>query len=112
MIVTGGVNVYPAESRGRTRRDPFVRSSAVIGLPDDDLGQRVHAIVDVGTADRVGLRNRGTGAPRRVPSRAKTPRTYEFVRELLRNDAGKVRRSALRDARMPGADDITRPRTR
>jgi len=46
MIVTGGANVYPAEVEAALDAHPAVRSSAVIGLPDDDLGQRIHAIVD------------------------------------------------------------------
>ena len=46
MIVTGGANVYPAEVEAAIDAHEAVRSSAVIGLPDDDLGQRIHAIVD------------------------------------------------------------------
>jgi len=76
-----------------------VRSSAVIGLPDDDLGQRVHAIVDapagVGEAEL-----RAHLAERLV--RYKVPRSFEYVAAPLRDDAGKLRRSALREARLPG----------
>jgi bile acid-coenzyme A ligase len=103
MIVSGGTNVYPAEVEAALDALPFVRSSAVIGLPDDDLGQRVHAIVDVGDADdrthaeyEALVRANLAGAL----SRPKQPRSFEFVREPLRNDAGKVRRSALREARV------------
>jgi acyl CoA:acetate/3-ketoacid CoA transferase alpha subunit len=45
MIVTGGENVYPAEVEGVLDAHPGVGSSCVIGLPDEDLGQRLHAIV-------------------------------------------------------------------
>src|SRR5947209_4069791 len=45
MILVGGSNVYPAEVEAALDEHPHVRSSAVIGLPDDDLGQVVHAIV-------------------------------------------------------------------
>jgi bile acid-coenzyme A ligase len=97
MILVGGSNVYPAEVEAALDAHPAVRSSAVIGLPDDDLGSRVHAIVD---------------APRGVDAEAlrahlaallvayKIPRSFEFVSEPLRDDAGKLRRSALRDARL------------
>jgi bile acid-coenzyme A ligase len=76
-----------------------VRSSAVIGLPHDDLGETVHAIVDV--ADHQGLDAdalRGHLSDRLVGY--KIPRSFEFVREPLRDDAGKVRRSALRADRL------------
>ena len=63
MILSGGANVYPAEIEGAIDAHPAVRSSAVIGLPDDDLGQRVHAIVD---APR--RRHRGASCARGSPS--------------------------------------------
>jgi bile acid-coenzyme A ligase len=68
-----------------------------IGLPDEDLGQRVHAIIqtDIGTLDEQALREHL--ADRLVLY--KTPRTYEFTTFPLRDDAGKVRRSALREER-------------
>ena len=97
MILVGGANVYPAEVEAALDAHPAVRSSAVIGLPDEDLGSRIHAIVD---------------APEPVSEEAlrehlakhlvqyKIPRSFEFVNEPLRDDAGKLRRSALRDARL------------
>jgi bile acid-coenzyme A ligase len=99
MIVTGGANVYPAEVEAAIDAHEAVRSSAVIGLSDPDLGQRIHAIVDApdGVSEDV---LRGHLEPRLV--RYKIPRSFEFVDEPLRDDAGKVRRSALRDARTPG----------
>ncbi|MGI9430916.1 MAG: AMP-binding protein [Myxococcota bacterium] len=97
MIVTGGANVYPAEIEGAIDGHPAVRSSAVVGLPDDDLGQRVHAIVDA-PAGVTEAELRAELADRLV--RYKIPRTFEFVDEPLRDDAGKVRRSALREARI------------
>jgi bile acid-coenzyme A ligase len=97
MIVTGGANVYPAEIEGALESHPGVGSCAVIGLPDDDLGQRVHAIVQAsGDVDDEALR--AHLAERLV--RYKVPRSFEFVREPLRDEAGKVRRSALREERL------------
>jgi bile acid-coenzyme A ligase len=107
MIVTGGANVYPAEVEAAIDSHDSVRSSAVIGLPHPDLGQRIHAIVDTpGGADEEALR--AHLAPRLA--RYKVPRSFEFVAEPLRDDAGKLRRSALREARIPvagRADDPT-----
>jgi bile acid-coenzyme A ligase len=97
MIVTGGANVYPAEVEAAIDSYSHVRSSAVIGLPDDDLGQRVHAIVDTET-DLSAEELRDHLSAQLVVY--KIPRSFEFVSEPLRDDAGKVRRSALREARL------------
>jgi bile acid-coenzyme A ligase len=106
LIVTGGANVYPREVEAAIESHPLVRSSAVIGLPDDDLGQRVHAVVDVAGAaptDELRAALRSHVGERLAPS--KVPRVFELVHEPLRDEAGKVRRSALRDARMGAAPD-------
>jgi bile acid-coenzyme A ligase len=69
----------------------------VIGIPDDDLGNRVHAIVQV----REGLT--ANALQEYLASRLvsyKRPRSIEFVMEPLRDDAGKVRRSQLREERV------------
>ena len=97
MIVTGGANVYPAEVEAAIDSHEAVRSSVVIGLPDDDLGQRIHAIIDAPSGVRADALREHLAA-RLV--RYKIPRSFEFVEEPLRDDAGKVRRSALRDDRI------------
>jgi len=100
MIVSGGANVYPAEVEAALDSHPAVRTSAVIGLPDDDLGQRIHALVDApGGVDAAALRAHLA----KELARYKIPRSFEFVDEPLRDDAGKVRRVALREARLPEA---------
>jgi bile acid-coenzyme A ligase len=74
-----------------------VRSSAVFGLPDEDLGSRVHAVVDLlRPVSEDELREHLS----RQLARHKLPRSFEFVSEPLRDDAGKLRRSALREARL------------
>jgi bile acid-coenzyme A ligase len=96
MILVGGANVYPAEVEAALNEHPAVRSAGVIGLPDADKGNRIHAIVeaDADIEDDLGAFLAG----RLV--RYKLPRTYEFVAVPLRDDAGKVRRSALRAERL------------
>ncbi|MFT7129664.1 MAG: bile acid-coenzyme A ligase [Gammaproteobacteria bacterium] len=92
MILAGGSNIYPAEVEAAIDAHPAVRSSAVIGLPDEDLGQTVHAIVDApDEVDESALLSFLTD--RLV--RYKIPRSVEFVSFPLRDDAGKTRRSAL-----------------
>lgn len=110
MIVSGGFNVYPAELEGVLTEHPHVNAAVVVGLPDDDLGQRVHAVVEVNAplssdellrflADRV--------------VRYKIPRSIRIVNVPIRDDADKVRRSTVRDreiallARPDGSATIT-----
>ena len=97
LIVRGGANIYPAEVEAAIDEHPAVQSCAVIGLPDEDLGQRVHAIVQ--TAGDVSEPALAGHLEERL-ARYKIPSTYEFVNEPMRDDAGKTRRSALREARM------------
>lgn len=97
MILVGGANVYPAEVEAALDEHPLVQSSCVIGLPDDDLGNRIHAIIQA----RPGLDNKDL--ERHLAERLvtyKRPRSIEWVNEPLRDDAGKVRRSQLRDERI------------
>ena len=97
LIVSGGENVYPAEVEAVIDQHPAVRASAVIGLPEDDLGHRVHAIIE--TDRPIDVEELSAWLSPRL-ARYKIPRSFEFVSEAIRNDAGKVRRSALRQARM------------
>jgi bile acid-coenzyme A ligase len=98
MILVGGSNVYPAEVEAALEEHPGVQSAVVIGLPDADLGSVPHALVHApgGAIDTDQLR--AHLAERLV--RYKIPRSFEHVDEPLRDDAGKVRRSALRAARV------------
>ncbi|WP_417317213.1 AMP-binding protein [Emcibacter sp.] len=99
LIITGGANVYPAEVEAAIDEHPAVRTSAVIGLPDEDWGARVHAIVQLAKgADLDEEELLGFIAERLT--RYKLPKTIEFTSESLRDEAGKVRRAALRDARL------------
>jgi bile acid-coenzyme A ligase len=101
MILTGGANVYPAEVESALNEHPSVRSCAVIGLPDDDLGNRVHAVVEADAAS-LDVAELLAFCGERL-ARYKVPRSVEVVDEPLRDDAGKVRRSALRAARVDAA---------
>jgi bile acid-coenzyme A ligase len=97
MILVGGANVYPAEIEAALEEHPLVQSSAVIGLPDDDLGNKVHAIVQPREGLTISDLEKHLGEKLVIYKR---PRTYEFVTENVRDDAGKVRRTALRDERI------------
>jgi bile acid-coenzyme A ligase len=98
MILVGGANVYPAEIEAALDEHPAVASSCVIGLPDDEYGNAVHAIVQAqGALDGHALE---AFLAERL-AKYKRPRSYEFVTTPLRGDDGKVRRTALRAERLP-----------
>jgi bile acid-coenzyme A ligase len=97
MVIVGGANVYPAEVEGALDEHPLVASSCVVGVPDDEYGSILYAYVqttgDVSDDELVRhLRERV------LPY--KVPRVFERSAEPLRDDAGKVRRSILRERAM------------
>jgi bile acid-coenzyme A ligase len=99
MILVGGANVYPAEIEAALDEHPAVRSCCVFGLPDEDLGNIPYAIVELSepaTDEDLLAHLRLRLAP------YKLPRVIERAAEPLRDDAGKVRRSALRAERIAG----------
>jgi bile acid-coenzyme A ligase len=101
LIISGGANIYPAEVEAALDAHPAVRTSAVIGLPDEDWGARVHAIVQPIEGAALDEAKLLEFVAERL-ARFKLPRSIEFTREPLRDEAGKVRRAALRAARLSG----------
>ncbi|HZU74435.1 MAG TPA: AMP-binding protein [Acidimicrobiales bacterium] len=97
MILTGGANVYPAEVEAAIQEHPAVRSCAVIGLPDEDMGNTIHAIVEA-DPDAVPVEQLLSFVGERV-ARYKVPKSVEYTDQPIRDDAGKVRRAALRAER-------------
>jgi bile acid-coenzyme A ligase len=98
MILAGGANVYPAEVEAALEEHPAVRTSCVVGLPDEDMGQVVHAVIEV-VDDVSDDELRIFCAERLAPY--KLPRTFHRTSEPLRDEAGKVRRSAVRESLLP-----------
>ncbi|MDE2361576.1 MAG: AMP-binding protein [Hyphomicrobiales bacterium] len=100
MILRGGANVYPAEIEAALMKHPDVGSCAVVGLPHPDLGSSIHAVLQVregADADTVVQSMPGHLAD--LVSKSKHPESYEVTSEPVRDDAGKVRRTMLRDER-------------
>jgi bile acid-coenzyme A ligase len=92
MIISGGVNIYPAEIEAALEEHPDVACAVVVGVPDEDLGKRVHAIVQInGEVKEDELR----AFLRERISRIKVPKSFDFTSRPLRDEAGKVRRIAL-----------------
>jgi len=94
MVLSGGVNLYPAESERVLGEHPQVAEVAVIGVPDKDLGEALHAlVVPVGAAPDPDVLQ---AFCRASLASYKCPRTFEFVPELARNAMGKLDKRALR----------------
>ncbi|MGI8493499.1 MAG: AMP-binding protein [Acidimicrobiales bacterium] len=106
MILVGGANVYPAEIEAALEEHPAVLSSCVVGLPDEEYGSVVHAIVE--TASAVSDQELRDHLSSRLVA-YKIPRDFERSATPLRDDAGKVRRSALRAERLT-SETLTRGR--
>jgi bile acid-coenzyme A ligase len=103
LIISGGANIYPAEVEAALEAHPAVRGSAVIGLPSEEWGAVVHAIVqrvEGANLDEAELLDFVGGRM----ARFKLPKRIEFTDEPLRDEAGKVRRAALRQARLTSAE--------
>lgn len=103
MILSGGANVYPAEVEAAIQEHPAVQSCCVIGLPDEDKGNVIHAIIEADPEAIDEAELRAFLAERLVVY--KLPRTIELVDQPLRDDAGKVRRTALRQERLARLGD-------
>ena len=94
MVLSGGANIYPAEVEAAILEHPHVLTCAVVGLPDTDLGQRVHAVVQA--TGNVSAEDLSAFVNQRLV-RYKVPRSFRFVDHSVRDDAGKVRRSQVRE---------------
>jgi long-chain acyl-CoA synthetase len=99
-IISGGVNIYPAEVEAVLVGHPAVRDAAVVGIPDEEFGEQVLAVVEL--APEAGLSE--TDAPESLDAHCrhalagyKRPRRYRVVESLPRDPNGKLVRRVLRD---------------
>lgn len=95
MIVTGGENVYSAEVENALAQHPAVATCAVIGVPDDSYGERVHAVVVLKPGVTTTAEDLRAHCKTLVAG-YKAPRTAEFVTELPLSPAGKILKRELR----------------
>jgi len=100
LIISGGVNVYPAEVEQQLITHPAVQDVAVIGVPDPEWGQRVVAVVETAPGATAGdqLAAELSEHCRKELASFKCPRRFEFVTNFPRTETGKVQRRVLRDA--------------
>jgi long-chain acyl-CoA synthetase len=101
MVISGGVNIYPAEIESVISAHPAVADVAVFGIPDDEMGERVMAVVQplepTARTDRRSLVADLEAHCRRELAGYKCPRVWELSDALPRNDAGKLAKRLLRD---------------
>jgi acyl-CoA synthetase (AMP-forming)/AMP-acid ligase II len=95
MIVSGGENVYSAEVENALAKHPSVAACAVIGVPDEQWGERVHAVV-VLLDGREATGDELRGFCREAIAGYKVPRTFEFTDALPMSGAGKILKRELR----------------
>jgi len=93
-VVSGGVNLYPAESEKVLQQHPQVADVAVIGVPDPDLGEALRALV-VPAGPPPEPEELAAWCRTRLAS-YKCPKSYELVDALPRNVMGKLDKRALR----------------
>jgi acyl-CoA synthetase (AMP-forming)/AMP-acid ligase II len=96
MVISGGVNIYPAEVEDVLHRHPAVHDVAVFGVPDDDWGERLHAAVQPRADARVTADELIEFARGHLGG-YKVPREVSFHQELPRDSAGKLLKRVLRE---------------
>ncbi|MDX1886551.1 fatty-acid--CoA ligase FadD4 [Mycolicibacterium sp. 120270] len=97
MIISGGVNIYPQETENELIAHPLVVDAAVFGVPDDEMGQSVKAVVQLTDPSR-GTDDFGRELIDWLRERLahyKCPRSISFEPQLPRTDAGKLYKRAL-----------------
>jgi len=96
MIISGGFNVYPQSVEQVIWGHPAVQDCAVIGVPDDDWGEAVKAIIELKSGKTVEPAEIISLCKAKLGS-VKTPKTVDFIQELPRSQNGKVLKKDLRD---------------
>lgn len=96
LIISGGVNIYPAEIEQVLLRHPAILDAAVIGIPDDEFGEQVKAICELKRGHSATAAELMSFAAERLAS-YKRPKSIDFLGELPRNTMGKILKRELRD---------------
>jgi long-chain acyl-CoA synthetase len=106
MIISGGVNIYPAEIEAHLITHPAVADVGVFGVPDDEFGEQVKAAVLLhdGYEANDALVAELTAFCRDGLAGFKVPRSFDFLDEFPRTPTGKLEKRRLRDPSWEGRD--------
>jgi long-chain acyl-CoA synthetase len=99
LIISGGVNIYPAEIEAVLLTHPAVGDAGVIGVPNEEWGEEVKAVVEIQAGFAIGesLERELIEHCRQRLAHYKCPRSVDFVASLPRQDNGKLYKRALRE---------------
>jgi acyl-CoA synthetase (AMP-forming)/AMP-acid ligase II len=99
MIISGGVNIYPQEAENVLAMHPKVADVAVFGIPNDEMGEAVHAVVQPaeGVSGSPELAAELVAYCRDQLAHFKCPRSIDFRDELPRHPTGKLYKRLLKD---------------
>jgi long-chain acyl-CoA synthetase len=102
-IISGGVNIYPAEIEAALSTHPLVQDVAVIGVPNEEWGEEIKAVVQLrdGAGGSGDLADQLIALARQHLSRFKVPRSVDFVQQLPRAENGKLYKRQLREKYWP-----------
>lgn len=98
MIISGGANVFPAEVEAALSEHPKLVDQVVVPVPDPEWGQRVHAIVAPADLSNPPTTQELRAFCRERLAAYKVPKTFEFVAQIPRSEAGKLNRNAIGEA--------------
>jgi long-chain acyl-CoA synthetase len=106
MIISGGVNIYPAEIEAVLLSHPQVADAAVFGIPDEDWGEQVKAVVEPapGAASGEALANEILAFCAERLAKYKCPRSVDFTDAMPRDPNGKLYKRKLRDPYWAGRE--------
>ncbi len=106
VIISGGVNIYPAEVDAVLLTHPAIDDSATVGIPNDDWGEEVRAVVQLksGIEPAEALKTELVDYCRERLAHYKCPRNVDFVDQLPRHDTGKIYRRLVRETYWAGRD--------
>jgi len=96
MIISGGMNVYPAEIEAALERHPAVLEVAVFGIPSEEWGESVHAVVVRRPGKALDADELTTFARAHLAG-YKVPRSVSFADELPKTGSGKILKRSLRE---------------
>jgi long-chain acyl-CoA synthetase len=106
MIISGGVNIYPAEIEGTFLTCPLVGDVAVFGIPNDDWGEEIKAVIEPAEGLTAGaeLEEQLRQFAEDNLASYKRPKSYDFTNEMPRDPSGKLYKRKLRDPYWEGVE--------